>query len=297
MSSNDFSIPDQLDFSEGPGGLAVANVNNPLGTAMISLSGAHVMTWQPADHAHPVLWLSEYAKFAPGKSIRGGVPICWPWFGSHHSEAGFPGHGFARTVLWAVTGSESLDDGSTRVLLRLQENDNTRAQWPYDSSVEYAITVGEELCLELITRNLGDTPFILGEALHTYFAVSDIRRTPIYGLEGGTYLDKINGSARKQQDGAILISSEVDRVYVDTSVDCVIEDLAWQRRIHIRKENSHSTIVWNPWLEKAEKMGDFGENGYLGMVCVESGNALENCVELAPGESHIMRVRYCVEAL
>lgn len=291
-----FALAGQLDFEEGPGGLVVARINNRQGEAMVSLSGGHVMTWQPKGQA-PVLWLSGYAKFAPGKSIRGGVPVCWPWFGPHEREAGFPGHGFARTLPWEVTNTEALADGTTRLTLALQQNDAARAQWPHASSLRIVVTVGSELCIDLVTRNLGDAPFVIGEALHTYFAVSDIRNAPIRGLEGCAYMDKVDGGQHKTQEGAIVIGGEVDRVYLDTAADCVIEDAGLKRRIRIRKEGSSSTVVWNPWSAKAEKMGDFGPDGHLGMVCVESANALGNAVSVAPGAEHVLSVRYGVEAL
>ena len=291
-----FAVAGQLDFAAGPGGLTVARIANAHGEAMVSLSGGHVMTWQPLGQS-PVLWLSGYAKFAPGKSIRGGVPVCWPWFGPHDQEAGFPGHGFARTVPWAVEAAQALPDGTTRLALALQQSEATRAQWPHASSLRSVITVGRELRIELITANQGDTAFRIGEALHTYFAVGDIRRAPIHGLEGCAYLDKAEGGRRKTQEGAVVIATEVDRVYVDTVADCLIDDAGLQRRIRIRKEGSRSTVVWNPWAAKAEKMGDFGPEGYLGMVCVESGNAADNLVTVAPGARHTLAVTYSVEPL
>lgn len=290
-----FAIAGQLDFEEGPGGLTVAKVSNLQGEAMISLSGGHVMTWQPQGHG-PVLWLSGYAKFAPGKSIRGGVPICWPWFGPHEREADFPGHGFARTAPWAVKSTEALPAGATRLTLSLQQSDASRAQWPHACSLQSVITVGRELRIDLVTRNLGDAPFVISEALHTYFAVSDIRNAPIRGLEGCEFVDKVDGGQRRTQEGAIIIGSEVDRVYLDTAADCVIEDAGLKRRIRIRKEGSRSTVVWNPWAAKAEKMGDFGPDGHLGMVCIESGNALDNAVTVAPGGEHVLTVRYSIES-
>jgi len=291
-----FAIPGHLAFEEGPGGLTVAKVANAQAEAMISLSGGHVMTWNPVGE-RPVLWLSGYAKFAAGKSIRGGVPICWPWFGPHATESSFPGHGFARTVPWSVSATEAPDAGTTRLVLKLEQSDATRLQWPHASEAEITLTVGRELTLELTTRNRSSEPFLLGEALHTYFAVSDIRNCPIQGLDGVTYMDKVDGGQHKRQAGAIAISSEVDRVYLGTAGDCVIEDPAWGRAIRIRKQASESTVVWNPWVEKAEKMGDFGSDGYLGMVCVESGNALDNQVTVPAGGEHRLWVSYAVEGL
>lgn len=291
-----FALPGFLAFEEGPGGLTVAKVSSPQGEAMISLSGGHVMTWNPAGEK-PVLWLSAYAKFAPNKSIRGGMPVCWPWFGPHATESGFPGHGFARTVPWNVIASEATEAGVVKLTLELEQSDATRVQWPHASSVQSVISVGRELGFELSTRNLGSEAFVLGEALHTYFAVSDIRQTPIGGLEGCTYLDKVDGGARKVQEGAIATDGEVERVYLNTESDCTIDDAGMKRRIRIRKTGSRTTVVWNPWIAKAEKMGDFGPDGHLGMVCVESGNAAENVVSVPPGGVHVMSCVYSVEAL
>lgn len=291
-----FAVAGHLRFEEGPGGLLVARIANAHAEATISLSGGHVMTWAPRGEA-PVLWLSGYASFAPGKSIRGGVPVCWPWFGPHEREPGFPGHGFARTVPWTVEGAEALADGSTRLILALALSDATRVQWPHASRVTNAVTVGRDLGISLVTRNLGAEPFVLGEALHTYFAVSDVRQAPILGLEGCRYLDKVAGGEVRTQAGPIVIGSEVDRVYLGTTADCTIDDTGLGRRIRIAKEGSRSTVVWNPWEAKATKMGDFGPEGYLGMVCVESGNALEDVVTVPAGGEHALRVRYSVERL
>jgi D-hexose-6-phosphate mutarotase len=291
-----FAIPGHLTFMEGPGGLVVAEIANTRAEAMIALQGAHVMTYQPRGQ-EPVLWLSGFAKFAPGKSIRGGVPVCWPWFGPHADDAKLPAHGFARTVMWEVLETRAEQDGSTDIRLGLVETEVTRAQWPQASSVQMLITVGSELKVELVTRNLSSSPLVLGEALHTYFNISDVGDMAIRGLEGCEYLDKVDSFMRKTQHGAITIESEVDRVYLNTETDCVIEDRGLQRCIRIAKQGSRSTVVWNPWTEKAEKMGDFGPNGHRGMVCVETANAGENVVTIAPGAEHTMQVVIGVEPL
>jgi glucose-6-phosphate 1-epimerase len=291
-----FAIPGHVFFKQGPGGLVVAEVGNVHATATIALQGAHVMTWAPRGAA-PVIWLSRQAKFALGKSIRGGVPICWPWFGPHASESSFPGHGFARTVAWEVVETKALRDGSTRLVFRILPHDATRAQWPHATECLNEITVGRTLGMVLATRNIGSAPITIGDALHTYFHVSDIRRVRIHGLGGCPYLDKVDGGQRKQQTGPVTIGSEVDRIYLDSTADCLIDDPGLGRRIRIHKRNSHSTVVWNPWIEKAAKMGDFGENGYLNMVCVESANAAEDVVTLPAGGEHRLVVRYGVEPL
>ncbi len=303
MESNDlsalntrFAIPGHVRFKEGPGGLAVAEIANTHAESMIALQGAHVMTWQPRGQ-EPVLWLSRHGKFAPGKSIRGGVPICWPWFGPHATDASLPGHGFARTVMWEVKETGAQPDGATFLRFGLIETDAIRAQWPHSSSVELLVTVGAELKAELLTRNSGGASFQLGEAFHTYFHISDVADMAIRGLEGCAYLDKVDGFSRKIQQGAVVIGSEVDRVYLDTGADCLIDDRGLKRRIRIAKRNSRSTVVWNPWTEKAEKMGDFGPQGHRGMVCVETANALDNVVTVTPDAEHGLLAVISVEAL
>jgi glucose-6-phosphate 1-epimerase len=289
-------IPGQVQFKSGPGGLTVAEVGNPAGSATIALQGAHVMTWAPAGE-HPVIWLSPFAKFAPGKSIRGGVPVCWPWFGPHPKEPTFPGHGYARTVPWEVVKTESLAGAATRLTFRLLVSDATRVQWPHATELTLVATVGRTLAIDLVTRNNGLAPVTVGDALHTYFEVGDVRNVGITGLEGCSYLDKVDGGKRKTQTGVVTIAGEVDRIYLGSTADCLINDPDHKRRIRVSKRGSRSTVVWNPWTEKAAKMGDFGEDGYLKMVCVESTNAAEDVVSVAPGGSHTLAVVYGVECL
>ncbi|MFA5241358.1 MAG: D-hexose-6-phosphate mutarotase [Sulfuricella sp.] len=291
-----FAIPGHVTFKEGPGGLTVAEVANALAESTIALQGAHVMTFTPRGQ-EPVVWLSKFAKFAPGKSIRGGVPICWPWFGPHATDATLPGHGFARTVMWDVLETRATPEGATFLRFGLVETDATRAQWPHASTVQLEVTVGAALRVELVTRNTGKEPFVLGEALHTYFHISDVAKMKITGLEGCDYLDKVGGTARKTQQGAIVIESEVDRVYLNTSADCLIEDSGLKRRIRVAGQNARSAVVWNPWVEKADKMGDFGPEGHRGMVCVETANAVENLVTVKPGEEHRLVAVYSTEAM
>ncbi len=291
-----FGLLGQVTFKPGPGGMPAAYVTNPQGRAIILLQGAHLIDWTPIG-SEPVIWLSEDAKFASGKSVRGGVPVCWPWFGPHPAEAGFPAHGFARTVDWEVIATRALPDGETWLAFRLKPTAATRAQWPHACEAVLQVVVGRRLDMDLATRNTGRTAITVGDALHTYFRVGDVSRIKIHGLEDASYIDKVDGGARKKQTGPVTISGEVDRIYVDTTADCVIEDPVLQRRIRISKQNSHSTVVWNPWIEKANKMGDLGLDGYLNMICVESANAADDVVTIPPKGEHHLWVRYEVEAL
>jgi dihydroxy-acid dehydratase len=296
-----FAIPGQLSFRIGAGGLIYADIDNHGGRATICLQGAHVVSYRPKSQHAPVVWVSDAAKFAPGKSIRGGAPVCWPWFGAHESESGYPAHGFARTVDWEVTGSRKRNDARTEITLQLVENEQTRTQWPHPTRLTLTVVVGDKLELRLATTNTGVAPVKIGEALHTYLHISDIGAVSALGLEGCDYHDKVDNFARKTQRGDIGFAGEVDRVYVDTPADCVIVDAGLKRRIRIAKSGSLSTIVWTPWIEKAEKMGDMGRGksgaGWREMVCVESANAMDNVVTVAPGETHTLAVTYSVEAM
>lgn len=304
-SLNDrFAIPFKLRFkAQGEGaGVVVADISNSHASASICLQGGHLLSWQPATQTQPVLWMSSQAKFAAHQSIRGGIPVCWPWFGAHGADTSFPAHGFARTQAWQVTGTRSLDDGSTEIALSYQPNDTLRRFWPHASRLDMLVNVGTSLKIAIITRNLGETDFSITEALHTYFAVSDVAQVQVEGLNGVHFHDKAVGWTQGDQAGAIGFAGEVDRVYVNSADRCSIVDPAWQRRIHISKLGSQSTVVWNPGAERAAQMGDLGvstqgQAGWRGFVCVESANALENAVTLAAGTSHTLAVEYRVESI
>ena len=284
-----------LHIVKGKGDIPLIELKNQLSESIISLQGAHILSWQPSSQDE-VIWLSEDASFLAGKSVRGGVPICWPWFGAHQSNDSFPAHGFARTVMWELSATEQLKTGETQIRLSLnteQLSDEFQEMWPYATSVEYVITLGASLKLELITTNNSAQDIIIGEALHTYFNIHDIRLTQVEGLDGREYLDKPDNFKRKKQNGFIDIKEEVDRVYVKTADDIIINNSL--REIKISKQGSQSTIVWNPWQAVAEKMGDLGKDGYLKMLCVESANAAEDVVQLNAGQSHSLSVEYSVQ--
>lgn len=285
-----------LRFNAGKGDIPVAEIQNEQATASISLQGAHVLSWVPAGGGE-VIWVSEDAIFALARSLRGGIPVCWPWFGLHESNTDFPAHGFARTVLWQVADTQQLATGETQITFKLEPgllDDTFQKMWPLATLAEYRVTIGRVLTLELITHNYSDQPVKIGQALHTYFIVDDVSKTTVVGLEGKDYLDKTDGFKRKTQSGPITISAEVDRVYLQTPDDVAIDD--GKRRINIKKQGSRSTVVWNPWKVAAEKMGDLGKDGYLKMLCVESANAAEDVVCIGAGESHTLRVVYEIAA-
>jgi len=288
-----FGVENTVNFEQGPGGLVIIQITISDAKASIALQGAQVLTWTPTDE-QPVIWLSPEAKYIANKSLRGGVPICWPWFGPHESQSSFPAHGVARTSTWQVNSVDVLTDGRVQLRFTLPQTVDIGAYWPYVTPLHYVVTIGRTLELELTTHNESETEITLGEALHTYFAVSDVRSVHVNGLNGCEYIDKVDGSLRKLQQGEVNITGEVDRVYLDTTSECIIEDIGWQRRIHIEKQGSRSTVVWNPWIEKGAKLGDLGETGYLNMLCVESANAADNVATVTSGGQHQLWVKYSI---
>lgn len=279
-------------------GLQFLSVENSHANATIALQGAHVMHWQPKSATQPVLWLSSNARYTEGRSIRGGIPICWPWFGAHPTDSSYCPHGFARVIPWKVLQTSILTNGATRLLLEMSHTDVTKKQLSYDYRFVLAITIGQTLRLEMMTTNLASHPFMIGEAFHTYFNISDVDNIEITGLENLMFSDKVAGYQRNVQHGPIQFDGEFDRVYLNSRRDCVIHDAGYERKIRVTKSCSHTTVIWTPWGEKASQMGDMGaENEWRKMICLESANAMENSVTIYPNETHTMVTEYSLEAL
>jgi glucose-6-phosphate 1-epimerase len=298
LAKNKVGVSAGITQYEDEHGLHFLSVENSQATATIALQGAHVMHWQPKSASQPVLWLSSNARYTEGRSIRGGIPICWPWFGAHPTDSSYCPHGFARVIPWKVLQTCILANGATRLLLEMTHTEVTKKQLSYDYRFVLAITIGETLRLEMMTTNLASHPFMIGEAFHTYFNISDIDHIQITGLENLVFSDKVAGYERNVQHGPIKFNSEFDRVYINSRRDCVIHDEKFERKIRVTKSCSHTTIIWTPWAEKASQMGDMGTvNEWRQMICLESANAMENSVTIYPNETHTMVTEYSLEAL
>jgi D-hexose-6-phosphate mutarotase len=289
-----FSLGRALNFVQDASGLVVAEIENPLASARLTLCGAHLLQWRPRSTSLPVVWYSDKAHLEMGKPPHSGAPVCWPWFGKHVLEPDYPAHGFARNQPWEVVDAGQEADGATRLTLRLLAGSATQPMWAHPSLLTLDLIIGETLRMHLTTTNTGDAPFEITEALHTYFQVSDVAQVKVLGLDDVAYLDKVENFARKQQQGAVSFEGETDRVYVDTEAECVIEDPGLRRRIRIAKSGSQSTVVWTPWQEKAIDMEDIGEEWHR-MLCVESANAAHNVVTVAPRATHVLSVEYSVQ--
>jgi D-hexose-6-phosphate mutarotase len=261
----------------------------------VYLHGAHVTAFQPHG-AEPVLWMSALAEFRRGKAIRGGVPIVWPWFGPHPSDATKPQHGFARVSKWKIVGTRALPDGGTEIRLGLGNDAATGAFWPHAFELELKLKVGTRLQLELTSRNTGAEAIEVGGALHTYFHVGEVSQVTIDGLGGREYIDQLDLRRVKRQDGPIMIAEETDRIYLETPDECVIDDPLLQRRIRFAKKGSLTTVVWNPWMEKARRMMDFPDEGYRTMVCIEAANAEGDVRRLDRGAEHTLAQTISVES-
>jgi len=290
-----FGLPSLLRFEDTPGGLVRAVITAAGAGADVYLQGAHLAHWTPSGQ-RPVLFTSAKSLFVPGKAIRGGVPIIFPWFGGREGGKPGPAHGFARSMPWTVESTQSGDDGAAGITLLLTANDATRGFGYGDFEVRFRLSVGAVLGMELEVLNSSAAPLTYEEALHSYFSVADIGRTGVTGLEGTTFIDKTDGFQRKvQPDAPVRAAKETDQVHVNTTATCVVNDEAWNRRIVVEKSGSNSTVVWNPWIEKTAGMSDMAPDDWRGMICVETANAADNAVTLAPGETHRLTTVIWVE--
>ena len=286
-----FVIPQQVSFHQ-QGELTLATLASATGQVRVALQGAQVLDWLPAGQTVPVVWVSDAAVYQNGKGVRGGVPVCWPWFGA---VEGKPAHGFVRTKLWSVEASGASESG---VWLRLVTVDDeaTRALWPHAFKLSLTVTLSDMLRIDLTTENKGNDTMTITEALHTYFAIGDVDAVSVTGLAGGRYLDKVLGMSEHMQQGDVRIVGEVDRVYTKTTAETRIVDAQLQRQIIIQKQNSTATVVWNPGSEKEKGFADMQQGDYRRMLCVESGTAGGDVVSVAAGASHTLSVTYAVAA-
>jgi glucose-6-phosphate 1-epimerase len=295
-----FGIPGVLRFDETPGGLVRAVVTSLAAQAEIYLQGAHVARWTPRGQ-RPVLFLSERSEFLPGKAIRGGVPVIFPWFGPRGGGLPGPSHGFARTSIWTLEETAILENGSAEtvpvtMLFSLAPDSVSRGFGYGDFHLRYRVTVSARLELELEVSHDGSEPFTYEEALHSYFAVGDITQVAVAGLAGTTYIDKVDGYRCKvQREEPLRFSGETDQVHLHTKAKCVVHDAGWERRIAIEKSGSASTVVWNPWAEKTLGLKDMDPDDWRGMVCVETANVADDAITLQPGATHTMRTIIRIE--
>jgi glucose-6-phosphate 1-epimerase len=279
-------IPGIARVVEGHGGLPRVQVTTPAANGEIYLHGAHVTSWTPS--AQPdVLFVSAASRWEPGRAIRGGIPICFPWFGNKAGDPQAPAHGFVRSQAWTL---ESIlhNDAGVVVSMATGSDEQTRALWPFDFRLVLRVTFGATLQVALQATNTGAAPLTFEEALHTYFAIGDATAVRLVGLEDVRYVDKVDGGRERVQEGEIAIVAETDRVYLGTGAAVDIHDPTLRRRIQISKQHSQATVVWNPWSERARAMNDLRDDDWTRMVCVEACNVGPSAIGLQPGQHHAM---------
>lgn len=287
-----FAIGDRARLVAGQGGLTKIQIATAAASAEIYLHGAHITSWIPSG-AKEMIFVSESSLWEDGRAIRGGIPVCFPWFRAKRDDPAAPAHGFVRTKSWALE-SLSANGDSIQVTLATESDESTRHWWPYDFHLQLRIEVGAQLALELVASNTGRSTFQFEEALHTYHHVGDVMQTSLGGLNRVSFLDNHDGNQEKIQHGDIVLVEATDNAYLNTASSLTIDDRVLQRRIQIDKQNSRTTIVWNPWESGAKALADLGDHEWTQMLCIEASNILGSAVMLKPGEGHRMAVTISV---
>jgi len=275
------NLPASVTLRELKSGFPVLDVSHPRCSGSIALLGAHVMEWTPARQK-PVLFMSDKAVFAEGEPIRGGLPVCWPWFGGRED---LPSHGFARLRFWDFVRGEDSAEG-VELVFRLHGNGDLG--WPYPFELTLNVHLGETLAVALEMKHLGESTVEISAALHTYLRVGAIEQTRVEGLAGSHYLDSLDDHQKRSQVGAVIFDREVDRIYLAEG-DVRVVDPIWHRTLDIDKSGSRATVVWNTWIEKSKRLADLSDDAYHDFLCIEAANTSVDVVRLAPQGTHLLR--------
>lgn len=276
----------EISLSEPEPNFPVLEIQTPVSAATIALHGAQVLKWAPNGQP-PVLYMSPKSKMKIGTPVRGGIPICWPWFGNHPDDASLPAHGFARTMVWELVSAE-LDGKMATVVLRLQSNAKTKKFFPHDFELTATIRIADKLRMKLHMKNTGEEPYKVSSALHTYLSIGDIERIQLEGVKGSHYFDRVSGEEEAVfQEKNLQIKGEVDRIYQSMS-SVLVRDLDRQRSVFVDKAGSRSTVIWNPWKVRSKEIADLPDKAYREFVCVECANAGTDKPTLRPGGSHTL---------
>ncbi len=288
-------IPGVANIVVGNGGLTRVVVQTPACSGEIYLHGAHVTSWKPAENEE-IIFVSKESRWEDGRAIRGGIPICFPWFRNKADDPSAPQHGFARIKSWELTSIRAKDDTVT-VEMSIASDAESRVWWPSDFQLTYRVTFGKDLKLDLQMENTGPSSLRFEEALHTYHRVGNVADIRVEGLDGITYLDNTDSNKRCLQSGPVEFASQLDRVYLDTKHALRLIDPEMLRQVNVTKRNSLTTVVWNPWKEGARSMSDMADEEWVQMACIEASNIRDYAVNLQPGEEHTMRVAITVGKL
>lgn len=290
-----FDLPGLARVTTGNGGQPCVRIETAAASGEIYLHGAHITSWRPAGAAD-VIFLSSRANWGEHDAIRGGIPVCAPWFRNKSDAPKAPKHGLVRTKSWDLEAVESASEG-VRVTMVTTNDPAGRQWWPYDFTLRLRATFGESLHVELDYINQASETVTVAEALHTYLAVGDVRHVSISGLDAARYLDNVDHNREKRQQGEFHFLNETDNAFLDTTSHLVVTDCSLQRRIHVAKSGSHSTVVWNPSVEGASGISDLGDGEWARFACVEACNVLTCAVKVDSGATHTLATTLTVESL
>ncbi|WP_394142274.1 D-hexose-6-phosphate mutarotase [Vibrio chagasii] len=263
-------------------GVKLVRVIHDKANAAISLFGGHVVSFQPQGQ-EDLIWMSQQAKFDGKTALRGGIPVCWPWFG----RIAAPAHGFARSSEWQLVEHRESEAGVI-VSLGLKPSEETLAVWPHQFDARLNVEIGDELKVTLDVKNTDEQPWTFSGALHTYLNVADIHNTTTTGM-GAEYIDSLQGGKVCQGGAELVLTDTIDRVYTQPEAQILVADKKLERTLSVENQGHNSAVLWNPWAEGATGMSDMQDDGYLTMLCVEStlhAPSLEAGKTLQPGESH-----------
>ncbi len=288
------TLPPSVTLIEEPAGYPILVIEHAAVSGRIALNGAHVTDWIPEGH-DPVLYMSAEAVMEPGKPIRGGIPVCWPWFGPNPTDSSKPAHGFVRQMMWEVDVARETET-AVDIVLKLSDSAATKAFWPHAFSARLHVHMGAALQVTLQASNTGATAWDMTDALHTYFNVEDVRKVSIHGLHGTQYVESRLSPDKRPQSGTITIDQEVDRMYISDAT-VIVHDPLWKRELVIEKAGSLATVVWNPWIEKSKRLADLPDEAYPEFLCIEAANAGEDVVTVQPGQEHLLMQRIEVRKL
>ncbi|GAB1482716.1 D-hexose-6-phosphate mutarotase [Treponema sp.] len=292
---NSFAIPGSIDIVEGQGKLPLIKVTNSFAEADIYLHGAHITRFDPKGEKG-LLWMSDTSPFAQGKAIRGGIPICFPWFGAHRTNKDLPMHGFVRTRSWKLIETAQLSDGRSKVRLQTVSDEESLKLWPHEFTLSMAFTIGTALEIALTATNSGYEPLSYEDCFHTYFNISDLSKTLVSGLDGVGYIDKRKGDIRAVQSGDLRVQGDTVHLHVKAPSTSEVTDTPWARRIRIDQQGMDETVVWNPG-EAGSTSNPEMAGQWSNFLCVESANCADDHITLLPGTSHTSQARYSIEKL
>lgn len=289
-----FELPNTLKVVMTDNQLLKLIITNPFCDAEIYLHGAHLTHFQPKGE-DALIFDAKESKITPPHSVHAGIPICWPWFGPHPSDESKPQHGFARDLAWEIRSTKTLPAQETEIVLSLQDSAFSHELFDFSFSLELTFILGSSCTLSLKTLNSDQKSFTVTQALHSYFAISDVSKIEIRGVEGTPFIDYTDKKKEKVETTPLHIDKETNRVYLPTKESCYIYDSGHSRKIVVEKEGSNSTTIWNPWSD--QKIHDLPDDKYRHFVCIESTNALSDSITLKPGETHTITQKISVESL